>query len=458
MWSEFSAPEADRWQALWLKESGGKTVEQLSRRSWEGLTYPAIAAPASPTPLLVRPTVLQDTQLLARGPYGLGALSALGRAAIEIDLAQFWHHQGPNVLVECLGSTEIRFTSASLVGSGADAVHELGWMLSGLIGLLQALPEDSPTPLGLRLVAGPRLLLETAKLRAARLLLTQIEKSFELKSPLGLHVIQDERYLTLQDPHNNLLRSTTTALAALLASADTCQLLPEDDRWASNVFHLACAEGGLEGALDPVAGSGCVESLTRQLAEEAWKLALQPFNPEQAWQQAALQRASQEAALRRDEAVLVGVNRYVAGPAPQAPPQESWTASAAVSLEHARGILARGGSLDETGRLPALPSLRWAEPFENLSRQGRGRSLAVVVRENNAAKQDFIRQWLAQADLQPQWLEEPPAQGPWMLCAEELVGEPPLWAGKALEGYSGIAVYRGCDRVAALEKLLEILS
>ncbi len=457
MWSEFSAPDSQSWQALWQKEVAGKTVEQLSRRSWEGLTYPAIAPPATPTPLAARATTLQDPEQLARGPYGLGALTALGKPAIEIDLAQFLHHQGRSVLIECLGEAEIRFTSASLVGSGADAVHELGWMLSGLIHLLQGLPEGSPTPLGIRLVAGPRLLLETAKFRAARRLLQEIEQAFELKAPLGLHLIQDERYLTLQDPHNNLLRSTTAALAALLAGADTCQLLPEGDRWASNVFHLAWAEAGLEGALDPVAGSGCIESLTRQLAEQAWQLALQPFDATTAWSQAVQQRASMEAALRRDEAVLVGVNRYVAGPAPERAPSSSWTPQTPVSLEHAQGILARGGSLDETGRLPKLPELRWAEVFESLSRRGRGRSLAVVVRDANPAKQDFIRQWLGQADLHPEWVDQPPSQGPWMLCAEECSGEPPLWAGKAPDGYAGIAVHRGCDRVTALEKLLEIL-
>ena len=41
MWSEFSVPTLDEWTALVAKEAGGKTAEQLSGRSWEGLNYEA---------------------------------------------------------------------------------------------------------------------------------------------------------------------------------------------------------------------------------------------------------------------------------------------------------------------------------------------------------------------------------------------------------------------------------
>jgi hypothetical protein len=95
MWSEFTPPALDDWLALVAKEASGKTPQQLSSRSWEGLIYPACGEPTQATTasqaaampnhhvLDLKPddrlSLLAPAQVL-RGPLGLGPLTALANA------------------------------------------------------------------------------------------------------------------------------------------------------------------------------------------------------------------------------------------------------------------------------------------------------------------------------------------------------------------------------------------
>ena len=501
MWSEFPVPTLDEWKALVAKEAGGKTPEQLASRNWEGLNYPACCEAALATAssgsdyaeLAIcelqpdqRPSQISPQPVL-RGPLGLGALLALAQhfpsvQAVELDLAQYLEH--PQDLQEARPGLEIRFTSQSWVQQGADAVHELAWSVAGLIEVIRGL-KSSPPLLALKLSAGPRLFLEIAKWRAARQLWDTVCRGFEVEWPARIHLQQDSRYLTHQDPHNNLLRSTLAGVAGLLGGACSIELLPCDSspeagRWAENILHLLRQEAKVGAAVDPLAGSGLVEDLTQQLAEAAWKEVQRiekaggMSRQKDLWALARDQRLRFEDQLRRDQQGLVGVNRYVANAELSVDvPELVYATAPPLNYAEARELIEADKPLHQTGLLPRLEKLRWSEAFEEVMRRGRGKKLDVLVLGKPTpelkGRQAFVKTWLGMAGIEPifQKLETPEsfsAPSVWMLCCEEasegepdykVTLKPPALVGKPPHQYEGVALHHGCNRVYCLEQLLD---
>jgi methylmalonyl-CoA mutase len=87
---------------------------------------------------------------------------------------------------------------------------------------------------------------------------------------------------TIYDPHVNLLRATTEAMAAAIGGADAIEVEPFDGayrepgesarRLARNTQIILKQEAWLNRVVDPAAGSYYLEVLTDSLAREAWKL------------------------------------------------------------------------------------------------------------------------------------------------------------------------------------------
>jgi methylmalonyl-CoA mutase len=88
--------------------------------------------------------------------------------------------------------------------------------------------------------------------------------------------------LTVQDPYNNIVRTTIEALAGVLGGTQSLHTnafdealgLPTDlsARVARNTQLILREEAGLTKVIDPLAGSYYLESLTASMIEEASKL------------------------------------------------------------------------------------------------------------------------------------------------------------------------------------------
>jgi methylmalonyl-CoA mutase len=139
------------------------------------------------------------------------------------------------------------------------------------------------------LSVGKSYFVEIAKLRAFKLLWLHVLKTWNI--PLEYPVL-DVRFAPdayTDDLYTNMIRATTMAMSAVLGGADRLTVLPYDAgreeqaqyprafgrRIARNVQHLLKLESGFGAMPDPAAGSFYVEKLTAQLAETAWKKALQ---------------------------------------------------------------------------------------------------------------------------------------------------------------------------------------
>ncbi|OBZ94565.1 methylmalonyl-CoA mutase [Pararhizobium polonicum] len=180
---------------------------------------------------------------------------------------------------------------------------------------------------------GMNFFMEAAKLRAARLLWTRIMQGFEPKKQSSLmlrtHCQTSGVSLQEQDPYNNIIRTAFEAMSAVLGgtqslhtnSFDEAIALPTEfsSRIARNTQLILQHETGVTRVVDPLAGSYYVESLTAELAEQAWALmeevealggmtqAVAEGLPKRLIEEAATRR---QAAVDKGEEVIVGVNKY----------------------------------------------------------------------------------------------------------------------------------------------------
>ncbi len=130
--------------------------------------------------------------------------------------------------------------------------------------------------------------MEIAKFRAARELWALIVKQFnpanDYSCMMNVNAETSCFNMTLYDSYVNLLRTQTEAMSAALACVDSIVVTPFDapykksddfsERIARNQHILLKEESHLDKVVDPAGGSYYVEMLTKNLAEQGWKLFL----------------------------------------------------------------------------------------------------------------------------------------------------------------------------------------
>src|SRR6266581_9314535 len=181
---------------------------------------------------------------------------------------------------------------------------------------------------------GMNFFMEVAKLRAARLLwATLVQKHFAPKQPASLmlrtHCQTSGASLTQQDPHNNIVRTTIEAMAAVFGgtqslhtnSFDEAIALPTDfsARIARNTQLIIQEETHITNVVDPWAGSYMMEKLTHDMADAAWKI-IEEVDAmggmvkavDSGWAKLKIEASAAEKQARIDSGrdVIVGVNKY----------------------------------------------------------------------------------------------------------------------------------------------------
>jgi methylmalonyl-CoA mutase len=188
-----------------------------------------------------------------------------------------------------------RFNSISISGyhiqeAGATADLELAYTLADGVEYLRAgidagLDVDAFAPrLSFFFGVGMNVVMEIAKLRAARLLWAKLVRGFGPRSDRSLslrtHCQTSGWSLTAQDVFTNVVRTCVEAMAATQGhtqslhtnALDEALALPTDfsARIARNTQLLLAQESGTTRVIDPWGGSHYVERLTSDLARRAW--------------------------------------------------------------------------------------------------------------------------------------------------------------------------------------------
>jgi methylmalonyl-CoA mutase N-terminal domain/subunit len=269
-------------------------------------------------------------EYIARGTY---IYPPAGSMRIITDIFAFCTKAVPNWNTISISGYHIR-------EAGSTAAQEIAFTLADGIAYVEAALQAglNVDEFGARLSfffnVHNNFLEEIAKFRAARRLWAKIMKErFGAKDPrsmmLRTHAQTAGSSLTAQQPDNNVVRTTIQALAAVLGgtqslhtnSKDEALALPTEDsvRLALRTQQVIASESGVADAIDPLAGSYFIESLTDELERKAVayiaaidKLGGAVKAIEQGYQQREIHNAAYryQQEIERKQRIIVGVNQF----------------------------------------------------------------------------------------------------------------------------------------------------
>lgn len=225
----------------------------------------------------------------------LGYLAAHGSLPITLETA--YEH-----LAEVTIKAEKEMPNLKTIGisglpyhnAGASAVQELAFVLASAVEYIDRMREkglaidDIAPRMRFTFGIGPFYFMEVAKLRAARLLWAKIVESYgggNESQKMVIHGVTSFYNQTIYDPYVNMLRTTTEAFSAIVGGVDSLQTNPFDEtfgapdefsrRAARNTQIVLEEESHLDRMIDPAGGSYYVETLTHEVAQNAWNLFLE---------------------------------------------------------------------------------------------------------------------------------------------------------------------------------------
>ena len=226
--------------------------------------------------------------------------------------------------------------------AGATAVQELAFTLANGKEYVKAAIEKGldinvfAKRLSFFFNAHNNLFEEIAKFRAARRMWAKMTKELGATDPKAMmmrfHTQTGGSTLTAQQPHNNIVRVTLQALAAVLGGTqslhtngfDEALSLPTEEaaRIAVRTQQLIACESGVADTADPLAGSYYIETLTDEIEDAAGKYikkiddiggAVAAIEEGYIQQEIAEAAYRYQGAVETGEQIIVGVNKFTEG-------------------------------------------------------------------------------------------------------------------------------------------------
>jgi methylmalonyl-CoA mutase len=184
----------------------------------------------------------------------------------------------------------LTLNGAFFANRGGTVTQQIGFVLAAAATYLEQLPNEQlpvaevVAALAIQVGLNPNYFFEIAKLRALRRLWATLLHAYQLPAEaapaLRIFAATSTWSQTTLDPHTNLLRVTTETMAAVLGGAYSVSVAPFDrlyqspnefsSRLARNLPVILREEAGLNRVADPAAGSYYLETITDQLARDAW--------------------------------------------------------------------------------------------------------------------------------------------------------------------------------------------
>lgn len=186
------------------------------------------------------------------------------------------------------------FHSLSIsVKENANIVDEIVDSLLTAVDIIDKLTEEEISveqafrSIAFSISADTNFFLTASKIRALKNLWLLLQTTHQIKKPIlaFVHVDSKKWIKESYQPHGNMLKQTIAAMAAVIGGCDAISVEAEDDsnstmsRIARNVSSMLREESHLSLVNDPLAGSFYMESLTNQIASQAW-LKIRNLKPE----------------------------------------------------------------------------------------------------------------------------------------------------------------------------------
>ncbi|WP_042346112.1 methylmalonyl-CoA mutase family protein [Bacillus massiliigorillae] len=275
--------------------------------------------------------------VLAEDPIAEGAIQGKG---IENPKEYFatWFEKLQSMDSAMPEVKKILVKSTSVHNAGGNAVQELAFALATAVEYLQHGEENGYTAekmsknVVFSFAIDSSFFMNVAKLRAARRLWSLIGEEYTGDAStfkMFIHSETSSFTATLFDPYVNLLRAANQAFAAVVGGAQSLEVKEFDsatnettafsERIARNIHLVLKEETLIDKVVDPAGGSYYVETLTNELADQAWNLFLEIekrggviASLRDGWIQEAISQVLQQkktnVAKRKDS--LIGTNVY----------------------------------------------------------------------------------------------------------------------------------------------------
>jgi methylmalonyl-CoA mutase len=209
-----------------------------------------------------------------------------------IDGALFWESIPKNNSVEFYLKACRNLKSLGLTVPETTPAHEIASALIGGVQIAEAFKTTAPDNLFSHIafsMPANALLIETvAKLKALRMLWFQVVQAYGIKdykpSDLHIHVYSSRVADGVYGPHENMLKGTFAAIGAVAGGCNSLSVESEAQppfvpRHARNISAVLREESFFGHAADPFAGSYAVESITNAIAEKAWSMFQEKWQP-----------------------------------------------------------------------------------------------------------------------------------------------------------------------------------
>jgi len=222
--------------------------------------------------------------------------------------------------------------------AGANVVQELAFSIAvgneymAKLTEMGMKPGDVNRKIKFHFGIGGNYFFEIAKFRAARMVWAQIVHQYGAAKEdckMHIHAQTGEWNKTVYDAYTNMLRTTTEAMSAVLGGVESLVVDPFNktfetpsefsERIARNQQIILKEESYFDKIVDPAGGSYFIETLTRNIANAAYKLFMEIENQGgylKAFRDELIQKIlEQEAKQRRDDVAnrrenMLGTNQY----------------------------------------------------------------------------------------------------------------------------------------------------
>ena len=233
------------------------------------------------------------------------------------------------LLAEKSEFSPISINVARYQNAGANRIQQLAYALAHALEYKSLLSDLHIAEITFRLSVDTNYFFEIAKLRALRVLWEKFSKEYGLNTSCRILVSPTNRNKTIYDYNVNMLRTTTECMSGILGGADTIYNSAYDhiyhnenefaERIARNQLLILKDESYFDKVNNPAAGSYYIESLTTQLADQAWALFeqiiagggfLSQLKEHKIQKKIKESAAKEQEAFDQGEEVLVGSNKY----------------------------------------------------------------------------------------------------------------------------------------------------
>lgn len=233
----------------------------------------------------------------------------------------------------------VNVSGATFSNAGSTIVEELGFTLAAAHEYLVKLMErglsidEVARKIRFSFAVTSNYFMEMAKFRAARMLWANIVKAYNptknCSCKMFAHAVTSTWNQTVYDPYVNMLRGTTEAMSAAIAGVHSLEVLPFDyafeaptefsQRIARNAQLLLKHESHFDQVVDPAGGSYFIETLTKNIATEAWALFreiedkggyIAAFNEGYIVERVNASAAAKDKSIATRRLILLGANQY----------------------------------------------------------------------------------------------------------------------------------------------------